>query len=104
MVRDGEITARELVEASLSRIDALNPTYNAFVDVFHDEALAAADGIGSRGLAAVRRRPDRDQEQPPRGEQAAHVRLIDFRRLRAADDAQCSSSGCKEAGLRSSSA
>ena len=34
-----------LVEASLARIDALNPELNAFVDVFHDEALAAAAAI-----------------------------------------------------------
>jgi len=45
LVRDGQITARELVEASLSRIDALNPVYNAFIDVFHDEALLAADAV-----------------------------------------------------------
>ena len=56
LVRDGEITARELVEASLSRIDALNPVYNAFIDVFHEEALLAADGVkpgDARPLAGV---------------------------------------------------
>lgn len=56
LVRAGEITARELVEASLSRIDQLNPTYNAFIDVFHDEALLAADGVkpgDDRPLAGV---------------------------------------------------
>ncbi len=56
LVRDGEITARELVEASLSRIDALNPVYNAFIDVFHEEALLAADGVkpgDERPLAGV---------------------------------------------------
>jgi amidase len=42
LVRAGKLSARELVEASLERIDALNPELNAFVDVFHDEALAAA--------------------------------------------------------------
>jgi amidase len=45
LVRAGELPARELVEASLRRIDALNPELNAFVDVFHDEALAAAAAI-----------------------------------------------------------
>src|SRR5919109_5421153 len=45
LVRSGEISARELVQASLDRIDALEPELNAFVDVFHDGALAAADGI-----------------------------------------------------------
>jgi len=45
LVRAGDLSARELVEASLARIDALNPELNAFVDVFHDEALAAAAAI-----------------------------------------------------------
>jgi len=45
-VRSGEITARELVQASLDRIEEVNPQINAFVDVFGDEALAAADAIG----------------------------------------------------------
>jgi amidase len=45
LVRAGELSARDLVEASLGRIDALNPGLNAFVDVFHDEALAAAAAI-----------------------------------------------------------
>src|SRR4051794_39511576 len=44
-VRSGELSAAELVAASLERIDALNPELNAFVDVFHDEALAAAAAI-----------------------------------------------------------
>src|ERR687883_156848 len=45
LVRSGELSARELVAASLERIDAVNPELNAFVDVFHDEALAAAAAI-----------------------------------------------------------
>jgi len=45
-VRSGELSARELVQASLDRIAELNPTLNAFVDVFADEALAEAGGIG----------------------------------------------------------
>src|SRR3954447_2975559 len=45
LVRAGELSSRELVAASLERIDALNPELNAFVDVFHDEALAAAAAI-----------------------------------------------------------
>jgi amidase len=46
MVRDGEISSRELVETSLERIEELNPALNAFVDVDADGALATADGIG----------------------------------------------------------
>jgi amidase len=45
MVRSGEISARELVEISLQRIEELNPALNAFVDVDGERALATADGI-----------------------------------------------------------
>jgi amidase len=47
MVRSGEVSARELVEASLERIEELNPKLNAFVDVDAERALATADRIGS---------------------------------------------------------
>jgi amidase len=56
MVRSGRLRARELVEASVTRIDALDPVYNAFVDVFPEEALAAAEQIRTgdeRPLAGV---------------------------------------------------
>ena len=46
LVRKGEVTSRELVEASLDRIEALNPTLNAFVALDAERALAAADAIG----------------------------------------------------------
>src|SRR3954462_8892229 len=45
LVRSGELSAQELVAASLARIDAVGPELNAFVNVFHDEALAAAAAI-----------------------------------------------------------
>ena len=45
MVRAGELSARELVELSLERIEELNPSLNAFVDVDAERALAAADAI-----------------------------------------------------------
>jgi amidase len=45
LVRSGEISARELVQESIDRIDELNPQINAFVDVFAEDALAEADGI-----------------------------------------------------------
>jgi amidase len=45
-VRSGELSARDLVQTSLDRIAELNPTLNAFVDVFAGEALAEADGVG----------------------------------------------------------
>jgi amidase len=47
MVREGEVSSRELVETALERIEELNPELNAFVEVDADGALAAADAIGS---------------------------------------------------------
>jgi amidase len=47
LVRGGELSARELVQTSLDRIAELNPTLNAFVDVFAEDALTEADGIGA---------------------------------------------------------
>jgi amidase len=46
MVRSGEISARELVETSLARIDELNPQLNAFVEIDGERALATAEKIG----------------------------------------------------------
>ena len=48
MVREGEISSRELVQASLERIEELNPQVNAFVDVDEAGALAAADRVSGR--------------------------------------------------------
>jgi amidase len=45
LVRDGQVGAPELVQASLDRIAELNPSLNAFVDVFAEDALAEAGGI-----------------------------------------------------------
>src|SRR5271155_4788582 len=45
MVRDGEISARELVQSSLDRIEELDPTVNAFVQIDGERALAVADAI-----------------------------------------------------------
>src|SRR5271170_4409888 len=47
MVREGEVSSRELVETALERIEELNPELNAFVEVDAEGALAAADAIGS---------------------------------------------------------
>jgi amidase len=46
LVRSGEVSSRELVQASLDRLDAVGEKVNAFVDVFADDALAEADRIG----------------------------------------------------------
>jgi amidase len=45
-IRTGEISARELTEASLRRIEALQPTLNAFMHLDPDGALAAAGAVG----------------------------------------------------------
>ncbi len=45
MVRAGELSARELVQCSLDRIEELNPTLNAFVQVDGERALAAAEAV-----------------------------------------------------------
>jgi amidase len=46
LVRAGDVTSRELTEAALARIEALDPDLNAFVHLDPDGALAAADGVG----------------------------------------------------------
>jgi amidase len=46
MVRQRDISARELVQNSLDRIEELNPALNAFVQVDAERALAAADEVG----------------------------------------------------------
>lgn len=43
MLDSREVSAREVVEAHLARIDALNPTFNAFLHVAHEEALQQAN-------------------------------------------------------------
>jgi amidase len=42
LVRAGEVTARELVEAAIERIEALNPVLNAVVTPMYDRALRSA--------------------------------------------------------------
>ncbi len=46
LVRGGELSARELVEHSLRRIDELEPRINAFTHVAHESALSAAEQVG----------------------------------------------------------
>ena len=84
LVREGEVTSRELVEASLARIEALQPELNAFVHVDPEGALAAADAIGEgdpRPFAGV---PIAMKDTHARGGHALHLRLGPVRRLRGA--------------------
>jgi amidase len=46
LVRNGDVSARELAEAALERIEALDGDLNAFVHQDPDGALAAADAVG----------------------------------------------------------
>jgi len=55
-VREGDVSAREVVEASFQAIDRLNGELNAFVTLCEERALAEADAIepgDSRPLAGV---------------------------------------------------
>jgi amidase len=45
MVRSGAISARELVQVSLDRIEELNPALNAFAQIDGERALVAADAV-----------------------------------------------------------
>jgi aspartyl-tRNA(Asn)/glutamyl-tRNA(Gln) amidotransferase subunit A len=47
-VRTKEVSARELTQAALDRIQRLNPIYNAFVALDGDRALAAADALDTK--------------------------------------------------------
>ncbi len=47
-VRAKEVSARELTEVALARIEALDPTYNAFVAVDGERALVEADAVDER--------------------------------------------------------
>lgn len=54
LVRKGEATATELVEAAIARIEAVNGELNAVIHEFFDEALAtAANGVGDGPFAGV---------------------------------------------------
>jgi amidase len=54
MIRDREVSSREVVEAHLDRIEAVNPHLNAIVRLLPDQALAAADAA-DRAVADGRR-------------------------------------------------
>ncbi|HET6547477.1 MAG TPA: amidase [Solirubrobacter sp.] len=45
LVRTGGASAREVVEAALRRIEALEPELNAFIEIDGERALAAADAV-----------------------------------------------------------
>src|SRR4051794_9310089 len=47
LVRRGDLSARELVETSVRRIEALDPRLGAFIDVDGERAIEEAAGVGS---------------------------------------------------------
>jgi amidase len=74
LVRCRDVSARELTEAALRRIDEVEPRVNAFRVVMAEEALAEADRIDALAVAsqieAARPFPrwplDLDGDQPAR--------------------------------------
>ena len=42
-IAGGDASSREVTQACLARIDAMQPVLNAFISIDRDEALAAAD-------------------------------------------------------------
>lgn len=57
LVRAGEVSARELVEATLARIDRFNPSLNAYRTVLRERALLDADQADGRRGAGDDSRP-----------------------------------------------
>lgn len=51
LIREGRLSSRELVEATLARIERLDPQLNAYRAVFADQALAEADQADARVAA-----------------------------------------------------
>jgi amidase len=53
LIREKEISSRELVDVYLERIDRLDPQLNAFREVFADEARAAAEAADEKLASGV---------------------------------------------------
>ena len=56
-IRHGELSPVALVQSCLDRIDALNPTLNAFVALRRDEALEEANALQRTIVAGKRLGP-----------------------------------------------
>ncbi len=88
-LREGEVSAREVLAAHLDRIERIDPSVNAIVTLAAeraaDEAAAADEALAAR---RERRAPPRAaagrQGPPPDGWHPHHLRLAAVRRLRAA--------------------
>ena len=79
LVRDGEVSSRELVELYLERIGRLDPRLGRSASCCADEALAEADAADARAVvgrrAAAQRRADRDQGRHRRRRRGDDARL-----------------------------
>lgn len=53
LIRTKQVTPREVVQAHLDRISAINPALNALVTLLADEALQAADAAGKAVLSGA---------------------------------------------------
>src|ERR1700750_3367881 len=94
LIAAGEVSARDVVTATLDRIDRLDPQLNAYRVVFAERALAEADAAGARppllGVpVAIKDDTDVAGEATARGTEASDLtpRASDaevVRRLRAA--------------------
>ena len=56
-IRDGEISAEELIRLHLARIDEINPSLNAVVDLLREPALLEAKAVDRRRAAGEALRP-----------------------------------------------
>ena len=112
-VRAGEISARELVEASLHEIERQNPAVNAFVAVFAERALAEADRvrpgdvrplcgvpIGVKDLLSATEGLPTSQGSSAFGDWVADHDAAHVRRLRAAGAIIVGKTNTPELGLR----
>jgi amidase len=57
LIRDGEISAEELIRLHLARIDEINPSLNAVVDLLREPALLEAKAVDRRRAAGEALRP-----------------------------------------------
>ena len=88
LLRTRQLSAREVLDAHLARIERTNPAVNAIVTLLPDRARAQAkdaDDALARGEAhgPAARTADRTQGPGQHGGDPNHVRLSDLRRLGA---------------------
>jgi len=53
MMKSGEVSAREVTQSHLDRVEAVNPKINALVRISHEEALKAADVLDDQRRAGA---------------------------------------------------